>query len=153
MSAEDDMKYARDYRLGRPWTQGGIQAERDKHMFDHLNSPQPKMPSRKERREQRASQEYAENAEHWKRQWEQGQNKGVTDQQPPATPKALKLIDWVMAGIVWLICWIAMRPSTSGAGGAALALVPSLIALKFWRPVLTFSVVGFVIWLFVHSSK
>jgi hypothetical protein len=135
MSAEDDFKYARDYRRGTPGTWGGDQSIRDKHMFDGLVAPPiptPKLP--------KAAKVTAVRPEK------------VRAVKPEAPPFKATNVDWAMFAIAWVVSFFIMESSLGGGSAAVVGFILGLIGLRFWRHILVVSVLGVLIWVFVHSK-
>jgi len=75
--------------------------------------------------------------------------------RPPKVAKPLRAVDFMVAAVVWLVaCLILWRGAgMDGGGAAAVAIVPCVIALKWWRPLIAVGFAGIVLWFFVHQAK
>jgi hypothetical protein len=133
MSAEDDFKYARDYRRGTPGTWGGDQATRDKHMFDGMITPTVKI--------QRTPKPP-----------KPAKVRPVKPDKPESPPFRATTVDWVMFAIAWIVSFSVMKSSMGVGSAAAVAFIPGLVGLRFWRHVVVLSVIAFLIWAFVHAK-
>jgi hypothetical protein len=76
-------------------------------------------------------------------------------QEIPKVAKPLKALDFMVAVVVWLVaCLILWRGAgMDGGGAAAVAIVPCVIALKWWRPLIAVGFAGIVLWFFAHHAK
>jgi hypothetical protein len=75
--------------------------------------------------------------------------------RPPKVAKPLKAVDFMAAAVVWLVGSLILwrGAGMDGGGAAAVAIVPCVIALKWWRPLIAVGFAGIVLWFFVHQAK